>query len=218
MGKKKKQRRRRKKKGVENKNCPTHRYFQHCPRRMHQKPWLSAVVPESERERERELRDYHLPIRALVLVRQRPSAKRGRYRLEKCTLSYFTQERALCKLLRSSLRDDIMATMEQRWRVYVCVRGCRRRRGGGRDMHLTRDTHTHIHTYHRRIIRTYLLPLSPSFTSQHTYRAACIIQGIFLRITSPALNEGYIGVGGGEGERERDGSLARARAHRDPTN
>jgi len=90
--------------------------------------------------------------------------------------------------------------------------------GGGEEICTWRATHTHIHTYHRRIIRTYLLPLPPSFTSQHTCRAACIIQGIFLRITSPALNEGYIGVGGEEGERERDGSLARARAHRDPTN
>lgn len=107
---------------------------------------------EREGGRERELRDYHLPIRALVLVRQRPSAKRGRYRLEKCTLSYFTQERTLCKLLRSSLRDDIMATMEQRWRVYVCVRGCGRRKGG-RERYAPDARRAHTHTY-TRMIRT----------------------------------------------------------------
>lgn len=127
----------------------THRCSQHCPRRMHQKPCCSVVslrAPQEEKrrgERERETHTYthrastvctcmcvcvqtavyqhrHLSSHASSKVRS------GRYRLEKRAVHYpyFTEERTLCKLLRSSLRDDIMATVHDRSCARVCARVC----------------------------------------------------------------------------------------------
>ena len=111
---------------------------------MHQKPCCSVVslrAPQEgkrrrEREREKE-RHTHIHTERAPCIRvcvwtavyqhrhlsshATSKVRSGRYRLEKRAIHYpyFTEERTLCKLLRSSLRDDIMATVHAR--LYVCV-------------------------------------------------------------------------------------------------